>query len=235
MNVSRKRRVINNSIANGIYQIILLISGLILPRFILVAYGSDYNGLVASITQFLGITELLTMGLASTARVELYASLASDDSKRTSAIVKAVSHYMYKAAGVFLAYMSILLVIYPKFVKGTFAYRDIASLIIIIGVGNILTYVWGYAYNVLLDADNTNYYYTYFRIFLIVSNVIISILLISRGLSIQAVKLISGIILSLGPLFLLLIVPRMYKLDRKVAEDNSWKKTENMLLQIQWH
>ena len=138
--LNRNKRVIYNSFANGIYQIVLLISGLILPRFILVAFGSAYNGLVASLTQFLGITEVLTMGLAGAARVELYDSLAHEDQKRTSGIVKAVSLYMYKASGVFLVYMLALLVIYPTFTKSDFSFQEIASLLLIIGIGNIIAY-----------------------------------------------------------------------------------------------
>lgn len=89
--VSQKKRVLYNSIANGVYQIVLLVSGLILPRFILFAFGSAYNGLVASMTQFLGITEVLTMGLAGAARVELYDSLAHNDINRTSGIIRAIT------------------------------------------------------------------------------------------------------------------------------------------------
>ena len=224
--LNRNKRVIYNSFANGIYQIVLLISGLILPRFILVAFGSAYNGLVASLTQFLGITEVLTMGLAGAARVELYDSLAHEDQKRTSGIVKAVSLYMYKAAGVFLVYMLALLVIYPTFTKSDFSFQEIASLLLIIGIGNIIAYVCGYAYNVLLDSDNTVYYYTFLKIFLTIANVVISIFLIKGGRSIQAVKLASGIIFAIGPIFLFITVPRIYKLDRRAAVDNSWRKNQ---------
>ena len=224
MKIDRTKKVFYNSIANGIYQVVLLVSGLILPRFILVAFGSAYNGLVTSLTQFLGITEVLTMGLAGAARVELYKSLAYGDTKRTSGIVKAVSRYMYKAAGVFLIYMIALLFIYPKFAKGDFAFQEIASLLIIIGVGNIITYVCGYAYNVLLDADNTVFFFTLLKTFLTIVNVVISIMLIRGGYSIQTVKLASGILFAIGPIFLFFVVPRMYKLDAKAPADDSWKK-----------
>ena len=166
------------------------------------------------------------MGLAGAARAELYDSLALDDQDRTNGIVKAVSLYMYKAAGVFLVYMLALLVIYPTFTKSNFSFQEIASLLVIIGIGNIITYVCGYAYNVLLDADNTVYYFTFLRIFLTIANVVISILLIKGGQSIQVVKLASGIIFAIGPVFLYLFVPRIYKLDRKAKADKSWRKNQ---------
>lgn len=224
--VSRKQRVIYNSIANGIYQVILLVSGLVLPRFILLAYGSAYNGLVASLTQFLSITEVLTLGLAGAARVELYDSLACKDIKRTSGIVKAVRQYMRKAAYIYILYMCVLLLIYPHFSKGSFLFSEIASLLVIIGLGNIITYLCGYAYNVLLDADNRVYFYTLLRTLLIIVNVTISILLIQYRQSIQIVKLASGLIFAIGPFFLLGFVPKLYNLDLKVPSEKSWMKNQ---------
>lgn len=224
--VSQKKRVLYNSIANGVYQIVLLVSGLILPRFILFAFGSAYNGLVASMTQFLGITEVLTMGLAGAARVELYDSLAHNDINRTSGIIRAINQYMYKAAGVFFIYMIGLSIIYPTFMKSEFSIPEIISLLLIIGTGNIIAYICGYAYNVLLDADNTVYLFTALRIFLTIANVLISILLIRCGRSLQIVKLASAVIFAIGPLFLFFIVPKAYKLDRQVPLDKSWRKNQ---------
>ena len=120
--VSAKQKIVYNSMSNGLYQIISLICGLILPRFILLAYGSAYNGLVASISQFLGITEILTMGLGGAARAELYDSLAYQDNNRTSGIVKAVSLYMRKTALIFFVYMAVLMFIYPLFVQSAFSF-----------------------------------------------------------------------------------------------------------------
>ena len=166
------------------------------------------------------------MGLAGAARVELYDSLAHKDQERTSGIVKAISIYMYKAAGVFLVYMLILLIIYPTFTKSDFSFQEISSLLVIIGIGNIIAYVCGYAYNVLLDADNTVYYFTFLRIFLTIVNVVISILLIKSGQSIQVVKFASGAIFAIGPIFLFITVPRIYRLDRRATVDNSWRKNQ---------
>ncbi len=224
--ISRKQRVIYNSIANGIYQIVLLISGLILPRFILLAYGSAYNGLVASLTQFLSITEILTMGLAGVARVELYNSLACNDIEKTSGIIKAIKQYMQKATLIFLFYMLVLLLIYPWFSKDNFSFLEITSLLVIIGVGNIVTYVCGYAYKVLLDTDNKTYFYTSLRIFLTIANVFIAILLIYQNRSIQMVKFFSGVIFAIGPIFLLVSVPKIYKLNPKAPIENSWMKNQ---------
>ena len=226
MKIDRKKKVFYNSISNGIYQIVVMASGLILPRFILVTYGSAYNGLVTSLMQFLGITEVLTIGLAGAARAELYKSLAYNDINRTSGIIKAISQYMNKAAAVFCLYMLTLLFVYPYFVKDAFSFWEVAPLLLIIGIGNIISYICGYAYNVLLDADNTVYYYSLLRSFLTIANVALSIIFIKSGFSIQIVKLVGSIIFAIGPVFLLLVVPKIYKLNRKASPEHSWRKNQ---------
>ena len=76
---SRLKKATYSVIFLGIYQAVVFICNLILPRFILVAYGSEYNGIVSSITQFLTFISILRLGIAGATRVELYKSLAADD------------------------------------------------------------------------------------------------------------------------------------------------------------
>ncbi len=158
--------------------------------------------------------------------MELYDAVAHENTKRMNGVVQAVSQYMNRAAGVFFIYLVTLLFIYPHFIKGEFTLWEIISLLLIIGVGNIISYICGYAYNLLLISSNQDYYYTALRIFLTVVNVILSIWLIKSGRSIQTVKLVSASIFALGPICLFLFVPRLYQLDRKAPPDHSWRKNQ---------
>ena len=49
----KKKAVIKNLIVSTLTQLITLIFGMILPRFILLAWGSEYNGLLSSVTNIL--------------------------------------------------------------------------------------------------------------------------------------------------------------------------------------
>lgn len=55
----RSKKAIKNIIASLGQQFVAIICGLILPRAIIGAYGSNVNGLVSSITQFLAYITLL--------------------------------------------------------------------------------------------------------------------------------------------------------------------------------
>ena len=52
--MSRKKKLLLNSSLGLVKQLVLVICGFILPRYMLLYYGSDVNGLVSSITHFLG-------------------------------------------------------------------------------------------------------------------------------------------------------------------------------------
>ena len=62
ISVMRGKRLVFNTISSLTYQVIALICGLILPRAILGAFGTEVNGLVNSINQFLGIISFLDLG-----------------------------------------------------------------------------------------------------------------------------------------------------------------------------
>ena len=88
-----KRRLRYNTITSLVYQITVIVSGLILPRLILVYYGSSVNGLVQSITQMLSIISMLDLGVGAVVQAALYKPLADNDEVRVSAIYSAARKY----------------------------------------------------------------------------------------------------------------------------------------------
>ena len=85
-----------NITTSAIYEVAAMVCALILPRLILSHFGSAYNGIVSSVTQFLTLISLLTLGVTASTRVALYQSLAAKDLRKTSAIVRATNNYMRK-------------------------------------------------------------------------------------------------------------------------------------------
>ena len=68
----RKKKLIYNTISSLIFQVTTIVCGFILPRLILNAFGSNVNGLVNSITQFLGIISFLELGVGAVVQSALY-------------------------------------------------------------------------------------------------------------------------------------------------------------------
>ena len=61
-----------NIITSIILQVITFVSGLVIPRLILVQYGSQVNGLVSSLNQFLSLISLFEGGFGSVVLAALY-------------------------------------------------------------------------------------------------------------------------------------------------------------------
>ena len=64
-----------NMIAALCLQFVTILSGFIIPRQVLVTFGSNVNGLVNSITQFLNYISLIEGGIGSVLMTALYSPL----------------------------------------------------------------------------------------------------------------------------------------------------------------
>ena len=63
--MNRTQKLKLNTVTSLINQRVLIICGFIVPVLILHAFGSAVNGLVNSITQFLGFISLLELGVGA--------------------------------------------------------------------------------------------------------------------------------------------------------------------------
>ena len=63
--MTRKTKLLLNTSTSFIYQLTVIACGFILPKLFLTYYGSEVNGLVSSITQFLGFIALCECGVGA--------------------------------------------------------------------------------------------------------------------------------------------------------------------------
>ena len=82
----RGKKLALNTITSLILQLVTVVCGFILPRLILESFGSDVNGLVNSITQFLGVITLLDLGVGAVVQSALYKPLTEKDTDMISKI-----------------------------------------------------------------------------------------------------------------------------------------------------
>lgn len=192
-----------------------MISGFILPRLFLQYYGSEINGLISSITQFLSFIVLLELGIGSVVQSALYKPLVKRDIKEISKIVRSAQTFFNKIVLYFLLYLSLLILIYPYF-NDEFGWVFTVSLIVIIAVSSIAQYYFGITYQLLLFADQKSYVPQFISLIILILYNIISILLIVNGASIQIVKLAATIVFLIKPLALTTYTKRNYKIIKNI-------------------
>lgn len=226
----RTKKALFNIVSQFSYEIVAMICGLILPRIILANFGSSYNGMISSITQFLDYISILTLGIAGATRVAIYNASAENDIRKTSAVIKATEKYMRKVALAFIAYMIILAFVYPYIVRNEFKWFESASLVVIIGLGVFAEYFFGITYSTFLAAKQCSYIYNIIQIISKIANTLITIFLIYIGCTIQIVKLGSAICFVLSPLLLNIVVRKKFKIDSTVeADTNALSQRKNVM------
>ena len=98
-----ERKVIaRNIICSILLQLVTIISGFIVPKVILSCFGSNVNGLISSINQFLNYIQLLEGGLSGVIMSALYRPLAQQDDEAVSRVIKAAQQFFQKIALIFL-------------------------------------------------------------------------------------------------------------------------------------
>lgn len=216
----RTKKAILNMVSSMGYQIISIICGLILPRLILSAFGSTYNGVISSATQFLSMISVLNIGIAGATRVALYKSLAAEDKMATSRIMKATNNYMHKVGACVIGYAIVLCIIYPFISHNDLPQIENAALIAIVAIATFAEYFFGLSNSTLIWADQRAYVISIVNIIAVVLNTALSAVLILANQSIFVVKLASSCVFLLAPVCLQLYVNKKYKLIRDCKPDN---------------
>lgn len=212
--MSQKRYVSYNLCSALIYQLISIISSFILPALILNYYGSDVNGLVNSITQFLSYITMLDLGVGAVFQSALYKPLAMHDMQRTSAVFCAGKRF-YRSIGFILClYLLVLIGVYPLFVRESFDLFFTVCLILSIAASLVGQFYFGITYQLFLSADQHAYVQTTVNIVTLVINTVLSVILIKCGCGIIGFKLITSLVFLMRPLVMRLYVERKYNLDR---------------------
>ena len=217
----RTKKALYNIIGMGLYEVVTLAGSLILPRLIISSFGSDYNGVISSVTQLLSLISILQAGASGSTRVALYRAMADKDNGRLNALLRANQIFMRKISAVYLLYVLVIACGYSFVAHTEIRWAEAALLIVIIATGTFAQYFFGITYQTLLKADQRNYVYYTFQIFATLANTVIAVVLINNRCSIYTVKLGSSVVYCLTPIFLSVYVRKRYKLNLKCEPDNS--------------
>ena len=113
----RGKKLIKNIILSLGVQLVTAICGFIIPKLIIEQYGSAVNGLVSSITQFLAYITFLEAGIGPVIKAALYKPIAKKDKNTIQDILKTSESFFKKIGYIFIVYLIILCIIYPKMIN----------------------------------------------------------------------------------------------------------------------
>lgn len=208
-----------NSIMPLIYQATTIICGFILPRLILGHFGTEVNGLVNSITQFLGIIAFLELGVGAVVQSSLYKPLADNDNINVSKVIASADTFFRKLGYILAIYVIVMLFYYPYLVKQSFGFMFTATLILAISIRSFAQYFFGIVNRLLLVADQKAYIQYIAQTVAVIANTVGCYILIAFDCSIQVVYSLTSLIFFLQPLAIHMYIKRYYALDRQIHYD----------------
>lgn len=225
--MNRTQKLKLNSVISLINRIVRIASGLILPRLILLYFGSSTYGLVASLTQFLSIITFLDLGVGSVVQSALYKPMATNNNEEISKIVSAANKYFKSIAIVLIAYVFSLIILYPVLIDSSYGFLSTAFLILALSISLFGQYYLGIVNELVLNANQQGYIQYLSEIVVVILNLFLSVLIIMLGGTIQVVQLGAGLVFLLRPVFLSYYVRKNFNIDYniKIKKDpltNRW-------------
>lgn len=217
----RKKKAIINIIFSLLLQLVTVVSGFIVPRLFIGTFGSEVNGLVNSISSFVGYITLLQSGVGSVVKASLYKPLAHKDKNQLCIIAKTADGFFNKIAIATLAYLGILSFVFPVFIAKNFGWFYTASLVVIVGISTAAQYFFGITYQMILEADQRSYVYSAIQIVTVILNTILVVILLKLNCSVQLVKGVSAMIYVARPIVIGAYTKKCYLITKDVECDNS--------------
>lgn len=217
-----------NTISSLVLQLATIAQGLILPKLILGAFGSEVNGLVSSITQFLSFISLLEGGLGAVVLAELYGPIENRDDEKIQGILGACQSFFSKLTVVFLVYTGIVAFFYPRYIDTSLSTEAVSTLVLILSMTTVAQYLFSITYRLLLQAEQKLYIVNYISAVTILINTISAAVIIFVFPSIHIVKLCSGIIYMIQPI--------VYKafVEKKFLKGRIRREKRHYVLKNRW-
>ena len=214
------QRVKKNVICSLLLQIVTIINGLIVPRVLILYFGSEVNGLVVSITQFLNYITLLEGGLSGVVMAALYKPLREGDDIAISSIVKASEHFFRQIAMIYAGYVCVVAIIYPIIIKTPFTYPYVVCLTFALAMSLFVQYFFSLSYRLLLTANQEGYFVSIVQIVSVIFNILIVIVLPEFYCDILVIKIACASAFFLQPILFSLYVKKHFIIDKKVLLNN---------------
>lgn len=191
----RTRQAVKNTAASLLLQVILAISGILVPRYFTFQYGSAVNGLETSINQFISYLALVEAGVSAAGVVALYGPLARGERENISAVLSAARQFYLRSGMIFVALAAALVLGYPYLVQGEIQdHGFVRTMILILCVSGIVDYFYLGKYRILLQADQRGYVLSMIQIAGSVLGTVVSLVLIRMAVSPLLVKAVVAVV-----------------------------------------
>lgn len=195
----------------------MFLSGFILPKLIIENYGSEVNGLVSSITQFLSVIMFCEMGVGAVVQSALYKPISENNTTDISKIYCSAQRFFRNIACILAIYIAILCFTYPFIVDSKESWIGIVILLVAISFKMFVQYYFSLTYRLILISAQMTFVPMLIGTITLVLNIALTYLLIKLGRSIQEVQIVSSLIFLIQPIAFGVVVNKLYDINKRIA------------------
>ncbi len=185
----KKGMLILKNIFYGIgSRLITLAFGLLIPRLLIVSFGSEVNGLLATVTQIFTYLALLEAGIGNSAVNALYKPLDNNNYLQANEVLIEAKTYYRKVSIVYGVCIIAFAVLYPLFASTSLSKFSVFGIIVLQGGGNFINYYFTAMYTHLLTANGKGYINENISLITYILTSITKIILIMFGFDVLVVQ-----------------------------------------------
>ena len=131
--------------------------GIIVPRIMIINYGSDANGLLGTVAQLFTYMALLEAGIGQATKNSLYKPLIDKDSNEISYIVSVAIGYYKRISVYYCAGVILIAIIAPFVINTNVSHLTVAVIVILEGLSGVISFYFCQTASVLFMADGRGY------------------------------------------------------------------------------
>ncbi len=187
----KTKLILKNILTSGLTRLIIMLLGIVMPRLLITSFGSEVNGMLATITQIFTYLALLQAGIGTSTVNALYAPLSKNNHEQANEVVTEARRYYRKVSLVYGACILVFAVVYPFLANTDLDKNLIFTIILLEGLASFLSYYFCAVYNQILTADGRGYVLENLYFFSYVLQTSGKIVLISLGFDVIAVQVLA--------------------------------------------
>ncbi len=209
--MTRKHELFLTVISNLFLQAITAICGFILPPLIVETFGSEINGMVTSITQFIAYLNLVEAGIGAASIAALYKPLAENNASKVNGILSAARKFYFRSGLVFSLGILALAFLYPLVIGNQVDKLTSFFMVLVLGISGSAEFFLIGKYRVLLTSDKKLYAISFLQSAALALNTAVAAFLIKLNFGIVTVKFSSSLIYLSRFLVLYFYVKKNYR------------------------
>lgn len=214
-----------------VYQVIAAVCSLILPRYILLHFGSDVNGVLQSISQLLSYTVIMECGVGGLITASFYKPLATNDKEAVSDIFNNSKKFFGRISGVYVILVLLIAIFSKIIIKTEFSFKYLCSITFILGINYYFSYYFALSHRILLRADQKLRIIYASQSITLILNLIVCVAAIKLGAGIHTVKIVSALAYLLNPIVFRIYVKRHYSISNTIYDKSRTlpRKSDGMI------